>query len=768
MKKRLFLAIFLIMAMTVAACLTACNDSPVAGTEATTVTEEPTATPSEGDSETSTEASADTETTETDTEASSEEDTAPAETALFENGSFTSAEPVAGSAPLSKPYSERITTTEGKVALSNAGVNMSFNSLFYGHDSAIDRDMIQYGWTFTINKLDESFYRGEFFLGEVTGDRYQDMVRYADGVLTVYPAVVKTNKTFEYNGKIYDSVYGDGNSEYTFGEAITYALSLPEATLRGTGDFDGNGYCDMLFVQADGTILLGLVSEDGIAPTTAGVYHGDPAKLFSGDVNADGKCDLIMIDGYTVTSILNTDEGFSVQEPTVLSFTNSYGFVTVGDINSDRRADIVWFEEETCCYRTMFGRGDCYFGPRADLGEGQGNTNLYAVTERLRMSDVQWFAVGDLSGDGVADILVHAEKGLCKGLALCIDVNDPPYDYSLFGMVTEDGTYKMFAGGRWYDHSDAVKDHINGVATGDGDHVLMYTSQDGITWDRYIDGPTFYLGGELGYSGDMGWNETWWIGNTLEPEVVYVDGVYHMLLQTTGITPSGHYGDYINYASSTDGIHFTRKTDSPVVLPEPGKDFTQFKEVYGYEIGFNHHELIYVPDDPDGKCFHLYAGHHVNGAWSGYVRIRSADPTTFYWSDRETTGGIAQIGNQIGYISNYDGNGNRLYLRITFCDYEDEDGWRTVPTLQYSTDGLGFHGTGIRLASVDVTDPSTEMNHNVYFLGFCTVNGTGEIQRNEDGSFKLIYLATTAANSGGLPIFWAEAGVGVLNFTLEG
>ena len=240
-----------------------------------------------------------------------------------------------------------------------------------------------------------------------------------------------------------------------------------------------------------------------------------------------------------------------------------------------------------------------------------------------------------------------------------------------------------------------------------------------------------------------------------------------MLLQTTGITPSGHYGDYINYASSTDGIHFTRKTDSPVVLPEPGKDFTQFKEVYGYEIGFNHHELIYIPDDPDGKCFHLYAGHHINGAWSGYVRIRSSDPTTFYWSDRENTGGFAQIGNQIGYISDYDGNGNRLYLRITFYDYEDEDGWRTVPTLQYSTDGLGFQGTGIRLASVDVTDPSSEMNHNVYFLGFCTINGTGEIERNEDGSFKLIYLATTANVSGGLPIFWAEAGVGVLNFTLE-
>lgn len=708
--------------------------------------------------------------TEIPIEAPTEGETQTPETELFENSGLTPAEPMKGSAILSKPYTEKITTTDGSATLNSAGITVNFNSQFYGHDSAIDRDLIRYGWTFNMpmKKLSVDAYKGEFFLCELTGDHYQDMVLYVDGTLTVYPAVVDTKKTFEYNGKIYDSVYADVNSLYSFGDAITFELNLPETTLRGTGDFDGNGYGDFLLVQADGTVVLGLSSEKGITPTVVGKYHGETAKLYSGDVNADGLCDLIMIDGYTVTSMLNTGEGFAAIEPVALPFTNAYSFVTVGDINNDRRVDVIWFEEDESCFRTMFGRGDGFFGPHPEeMGEAQGNTNLYAVSERMRVSDVKWFSIGDLTGDGVGDILVFAEKGYAKGFSLWISTNDPPYDYSLFGMVTEDGTYKMFAGGRWYDHSEAVKDHINGVATGDGDHVLMYSSKDGITWDRYIDGPTFYLGGELGYSGDMGWNETWWIGNTLEPEVVYVDGVYHMLLQTTGITPSGHYGDYINYASSTDGIHFTRKTDSPVVLPEPGKDFTQFKEVYGYEIGFNHHELIYIPDDPDGKCFHLYAGHHINGAWSGYVRIRSSDPTTFYWSDRENTGGFAQIGNQIGYISDYDGNGNRLYLRITFYDYEDEDGWRTVPTLQYSTDGLGFRGTGIRLASVDVTDPSSEMNHNVYFLGFCTINGTGEIERNEDGSFKLIYLATTANVSGGLPIFWAEAGVGVLNFTLE-
>jgi hypothetical protein len=276
------------------------------------------------------------------------------------------------------------------------------------------------------------------------------------------------------------------------------------------------------------------------------------------------------------------------------------------------------------------------------------------------------------------------------------------------------------------------------------------------------------LGWEQGLEGDLTANELWWTGNTLEPEVIYADGVYHMLIQTSGVTESGYYGDYIGYASSTDGIHFTRKIDSPVILPEPGKTFAQFKEVYGDEYGFNHHELIYVPDDPEGKCFWLYTGNHRNNAWAGYYLIRSADPTCFYWSEREATSGFAQLGNQIGYISNYDGQGNRLFIRITFRDYTDENGTRSVPTLFYSTDGRNFHDTGICLAGVDVTDPAAaEYNRNIFFLGFCTLNGTGELPKNEDGSYKLTYLATTANEPGGMPIFWAEAGFGVMNFTLD-
>ena len=668
MKKKLICVILAaLMLLSVASCTKPVPETPAnqnSGTSAEVTTEVP---------------------AEVSTEVPTETDTDVPETELLENATLSPAEPISGSAALSKPYAEKITEASGTKVLSKAGVTVNFQSQFYGHDSAIDRDLAQYGWEFEMVTLDESLYKGDYFVGDFTGDHYADMATYADGILAVYPLSVVTKKTFEFNGTTYDSIYGNAQSDYSFGEPITYPLNLTETTLRGTGDFDGNGYVDFLFVGTDGTLILGLVSDAGITPTTAGIFHGDATKLYSGDVNADGKWDLVMIDGHTATSFINTAEGFTALASATLPFTNAYKSVTVGDINNDRYADIVWYEEDegTSRFRSMYGRGDGFFGPHPEeLGEGKGNTNLYAVSSRFRASGISWFAIGDMNGDDVGDVLFHTDSGRGKGISIGLNGSEPPYDYSLFGFVREDGSYMMYAGGRWMDQSEAVKDSENGKGTGDGDHIMIYFSKDGITWDRYLEGPAFYLGKEQGITGDLGLNESWWTGNTLEPEVVYVDGTYHMIMQSTGITPSGYYGDYLNYASSTDGIHFTRKTDSPVILPESGKDFTQFKEVYGYEIGFNHHEMIYVSDDPDGKCFHLYTGHYKNDSWAGYVRIRSSDPTCFYWSDRESTSGFAQIGNQIGYISDYDGQGNRLFLRITFKGIEDELGARSVPTLQ--------------------------------------------------------------------------------------
>ena len=686
----------------------------------------------------------------------------------YEDVVLSEKETVSGGVALQKPHKEKTTTLSGTVQIPSTELTIKHESVFYGHDSAVNRDFGTYGFLFKTVILKKCPSIDGTFAAEFTGDNYEDFVLLKDGVLEIFPTVVQTNKTYSYNEKTYDSIYGNENSSYSFGDPITYSLGI-NAELRGTGDFDGNEYVDFLFVTDENTVVIGLSSENGIQLVETGKLNVSPSKLHCGDVNGDGFCDLIIIDGYNAISALNTNLSFKLGEAVEFPFKNEIIFVSTGDINNDRKADVILLEKhgEDTVYRSLFGRGDGFFGPRLDVeSEGVLNMNLYGEWK----TDVQYvksFSVCDMNGDGIDDIISHARNGAFRNSYLGISSGPEAYDYSLFGFVADDGTYRLYSGGRWMDRSSAVYNNVNGEKTGDGDHVMLHTSKDGIVWERYLSGPMFYLGIEQGYSGWETPGENWWTGNTLEPEVVYVDGKYHMIIQSSGITKSGYHGDYIGYASSTDGVHFERKIDSPVIVPTKGKNFTQFEEVYGYEIGFNHHELVYIADDPDGKCFHLYTGHFINNMFCGYVRIRSADPTCFYWNERETATGIAQIGNQIGYISNFDGKGNRLYLRVTFDGYKDEDGERTVPVLQYSLDGLNFGFLEMNLASVDVTDPITENNRNVYFLGFCTLNGTGEIQKNEDGSYKLIYFATTANTPVAPEIFFAEAGLGVLNFTIE-
>ena len=63
----------------------------------------------------------------------------------------------------------------------------------------------------------------------------------------------------------------------------------------------------------------------------------------------------------------------------------------------------------------------------------------------------------------------------------------------------------------------------------------------------------------------------------------------------------------------------------------------------------------------------MYVAADVAGQPQGYQRLRSADPTTFDWSTRERAG-LAQYGNQIGYIK--DLPGGPLFVRITFAGRE--------------------------------------------------------------------------------------------------
>ena len=198
------------------------------------------------------------------------------------------------------------------------------------------------------------------------------------------------------------------------------------------------------------------------------------------------------------------------------------------------------------------------------------------------------------------------------------------------------------------------------------------------------------------------------------------------------------------------------KSIDPTILSDLTPDFLWF---------------IYVPDDPDGLCFWMYVRYVHNNAHVKFIRIRSADPTCFDM-DKDCTEihGWHQIGNQVGYINDYDGNGNRLFVRITFIEHAeggDQNKVHTVPTLQFSLDGINWTLSDLRMAGADADNEDEWTRRNVYFLGFSTINGTGEIAKNADGTgYEFFWVSCTCDSPVAPNIFYSSEGVGKAEFTI--
>lgn len=323
---------------------------------------------------------------------------------------------------------------------------------------------------------------------------------------------------------------------------------------------------------------------------------------------------------------------------------------------------------------------------------------------------------------------------------------EPAYDYSVH--IIKDGSVcRMYAGGRW---------KRPGVKNADGDHVMQYVSETGAagTWKMPHDRPEFYNGGEDGHEG------VWYSGNCLEPEVMKIDGKYYMYTQvevdkggpidlpgqksTTG-------ADRIQLFTSTNGLDWTRFPGRGVVvnIDQPCK------------TALHHQEMIYVPWDKDKRPFWMYVGINVDGAFTGYSRIRSADPKTFDFKQREPGAGLSQLGNQLAYARQ--APGGPLFIRITFTD---DDTGRQVPSLQFSRDGMAWFFGDEGPIKLDGSHDNAN-NKNCYFLGISTINGTGELEYLGHNTFRAIYGATTSNSPGGAEIWSSEIGVGELIFQIS-
>ena len=182
----------------------------------------------------------------------------------------------------------------------------------------------------------------------------------------------------------------------------TAITNLVTANLRGGGKKDiiaSNG----LVLLNDGSGNFTAASSAAFPPITSTSNLGP--NLATGDLNKDGKLDLVVSTGGTVLTYLGKGDG-TFSPGTSYTTVNTDGFVNVSDIDGDGNLDIYIGE----------ANGGYYFGDDLNLsyalmGNGDGTfQGAPAITTAYTGTNL-----GDVNGDGQPDLIIPA-SGTSNGL----------------------------------------------------------------------------------------------------------------------------------------------------------------------------------------------------------------------------------------------------------------------------------------------------------------------------------------------------------------
>jgi hypothetical protein len=287
-----------------------------------------------------------------------------------------------------------------------------------------------------------------------------------------------------------------GNGDGTFKAAESFAApALPGYSSAGvtpitnliTADLRGNGKKDV--ICSNGLILLG--NGDGtFTPVTAPAfpYYEDPissygVSLASGDVNKDGKVDLVLNNSSTISIWIGKGDGTFAQGQSYATI-NTDGFISVDDLDGDGNLDVL----------VGLGDGGAFGGDEGSpslsyalMGNGDGT---FQGAHQIQIGAFTGNNLADVTGSGTLDLITNiidtpygfpytvvptftVELGTGKGLFNPVSTITPPTSFVLDGTtITSNSSNPLLAS------AYAVGD-INGDGKADLVFAVNNLSYDG-------------------------------------------------------------------------------------------------------------------------------------------------------------------------------------------------------------------------------------------------------------------------------------------------